>query len=317
LKELQKFTPLLAGIVVSLVTFACGKAGSPTTPTQTGPSPTAPAPTPPTSLPPASLGPINHIFLVVEENASAAAVIGGPLMPYLNSLATQGGSASEYFANTHPSIGNYFMLTVGNTVTNNNNFSNIVTDDNIVRQLLAAGKTWKSYAEDLPSVGYTGADTGGYARKHNVLALLADVANNPAQAGNLVPFSQFSRDLISDAFPNYSFIVPNLCNDAHDCPLTTADTWLQTNLAPLVNSAQFQRDGLLIVLFDEAPDAEVARGGGRVAWVAVGPRVKRGYRSSSVYQHESTLRLMADVLGLPVPPNRAAGAPDMREFLTF
>jgi len=315
---LQKFTPVFAAIAVSVVTFACGKASSPTAPTQTGASPAAPAPAPPSpSSPAAPAGPINHVFLVVEENASAAAVIGGPLMPYLNSLATQGGSASEYYANTHPSIGNYFMLTVGSMVTNNNNFSGVVTEDNIVRQLLAAGKTWKSYAEDLPSVGYTGGDTGGYARKHNVLALLADVVNNPAQVGNLVPFSQFSRDLTSNALPNYSFIVPNLCNDGHDCGLSTADSWLQTNIGPLVNSASFQRDGLLIVLFDEAPDTEVARGGGRVAWVAVGARAKRGYRSSNVYQHESTLRLTADVLGLPVPPNRAAGAPDMREFLIF
>ena len=314
---MPKYAPLFAGIVVSLV-VACGKSSSPSAPTATAPPPTATTPTPPNPpAPPSTSGPINHVFLVVEENASASTVIGGPQMPYLNSLATQFGLATEYYANAHPSISNYFMLTVGNTVTNNNNFSAVVSDDNIVRQLLAAGKTWKSYAEDLPSVGYTGGDTGGYARKHNVLALLADVVNSPAQVGNLVPFSQFSSDLAGNTFPNYSFIVPNLCNDGHDCPLTTADAWLQSNIGPLVNSAQFQRDGLLIVLFDEATDAELTRGGGRVAWVAVGPRAKRGYRSANVYQHESTLRLTADVLGLPVSPNRAAGAPDMREFLTF
>jgi acid phosphatase len=312
---MMKFGPLFAGIVVSLVAVGCGKASSPSAPTQTAPPATTPAPTP--TPPPSATGLINHVFLLVEENAGATAVIGGPVMPYLNGLATQFGLATEYYANTHPSIGNYFMLTVGNTVTNNNDFSGIVSDDNIVRELLAAGKTWKSYAEDLPSVGYTGGDTAGYARKHNVLALLADVVNNPSQVNNLVPFSQFSTDLASNAFPNYSLIVPNLCNDGHDCPLNIADAWLQTNIAPLVNSAQFQRDGLLVILFDEATDAELTRGGGRVAWVAVGPRAKRGYRSANVYQHESTLRLTADVLGLPVSPNRAAGAPDMREFLTF
>ena len=74
---------------------------------------------------------------MVEENAGAAAVLGGGLMPYLNSLAAQGGSALEYYANTHPSIGNYFMLTAGSMVTNDNNFSGVVTDDNIVRQRLA------------------------------------------------------------------------------------------------------------------------------------------------------------------------------------
>jgi acid phosphatase len=255
--------------------------------------------------------------VVVEENASFSAVIGNPAMPYLNGLATQYGLATEYYANTHPSIGNYFMLTVGSVVTNDNGFSRVVADDNIVRELLAAGKTWKSYAEDLPSPGYAGGDTGGYARKHNVFALLADVVSSPTQMASLVPFTQFSADVGAGTLPNYSVIAPNLCNDAHDCPLGVADGWLQTNIGPLLNSAQFLRDGLLIVLFDEAPDNDLARGGGRVAWVAASPRSKRGYRSSVVYQHESTLRLTAELLGLSVLPNGAAGAPDMREFLSF
>jgi acid phosphatase len=238
-------------------------------------------------------------------------------MPFLNGLATQYGLATEYYANGHPSIANYFMLTVGNFVTNDNEFSGIVGDDNIVRQLVAAGKTWKSYAEDLPSPGYTGGDRGGYARKHNVFALLADVVTNPAQVSNLVPFTQFSADVAAGALPNYSVVAPNLCNDAHDCSLSTADGWLQTNIGPFLNTTQFLRDGLLIILFDEGPDTDVARGGGRVAWIAASPRSKRGYRSSVVYQHESTLRLTAELLGLPGLPNRAAGAPDMREFFSF
>jgi acid phosphatase len=296
-----------AMFVLLVIAVTCSKSTSPTAPT---PPPT-PAPGPPTSLP------INHIVVVVEENASFSAVIGNPAMPYLNSLASQYGMATEYYANTHPSIGNYFMLTVGNIVTNDNEFSGVVADDNIVRELLAAGKTWKSYAEDLPSTGYTGGDTGGYARKHNVFALLADVVNNPAQRPNLVPFTQFSSDVGAGMLPNYSVIAPNLCNDAHDCSLSVADGWLQTNIGPLLTSAQFLRDGLLIVTFDEGPDSDAARGGGRVAWIAASPRSKRGYRSSAVYQHESTLRLTADLLGVSVLPNRAAGAPDMREFFSF
>src|SRR2546430_12411858 len=96
-------------------------------------------------------------------------------MPYLNRLAEEYGLATQYYANPHPSIGNYFMLTVGDTVTNKDDFSGLVTDDTIVRQLLAAGKTWKSYAEDLPSIGYTGDGPGLYARRHNPLSYLSDV----------------------------------------------------------------------------------------------------------------------------------------------
>ena len=255
----------------------------------------------------------NHVFIVVEENTDYNNVIGSSSMPYLNGLAQQYGLATQYYANTHPSIGNYFMMTVGKIITNNDNYATVVTDDNVVRQLLAAGKTWKAYAEDLPSVGYTGGDVGNYARKHNVIALLSDVVNNSVQRNKLVPFTQFATDLANNAFPNYSFIVPNLCNDAHDCSLSIADTWLQTNIDPLVKSAQFQQDGLLIILFDEA-GGDDTNGGGRVAWVAVSAHVKPGYQSTRLYQHASTLRLSLKALGVTAFPNGAATAPDMDEF---
>ena len=260
--------------------------------------------------------PVGHVFIVVEENADYANVIGSAAMPYLNGLATRYGLATEYYANTHPSIGNYFMMTVGKVVTNNDGYSGTVTDDNIVRHLLAAGKTWKAYAEDLPAVGYHAAgDSGKYASRHNPLSYLSDVVNDPAQVTNLVPFSQFAANLANNALPNYAFIVPNLCNDAHDCPLATADAWLQTNIDPLITSTGFQQDGLLIILFDESR-ADLRHGGGRIAWVVVSAKVKSGYRSAALYQHENTLRLTADALGLTTFPNAAAGAANMAEFFT-
>ena len=256
-----------------------------------------------------------HVFIVTEENQDYAAVIGSPSMPYLNSLAQQHGLANQYYANTHPSIGNYFMLATGQIITNDDSYSTIVTADNDVRRLLAAGKTWKSYAEDLPSVGYIGGDVGNYARKHNVFALLSDVANDSVQRRNLVPFTQFATDLANDALPDYANIVPNLCNDAHDCSLTTADTWLQNNIAPLLASATFQRDGLLIITFDEA-GSDNTHGGGRIGWIVVSPKAKAPYQSTTLYQHESTLRLTLEALGITQFPGAAATAPGTAEFFT-
>jgi len=267
---------------------------------------------PPPPPPPPQAG---HVFIVTEENTDYSAVIGSSSMPYLNSLAQQYGLATQYYANTHPSIGNYFELATGQIITNNDSYSTIVTVDNVVRRLLAAGKTWKSYAEDLPSVGYTGGDVGGYARKHNVFALLSDVANDSAQRRNLVPFTQFATDLASGTLPHFSNIVPNLCNDAHDCSLTTADTWLRNNIAPLIASQTFQQDGLLIIVFDEA-GSDNTNGGGRIAWVVVGPKAKLGYQSTTLYQHESTLRLTLEALGITQFPGAAATAPTMAEFFT-
>ena len=117
-----------------------------------------------------------------------------------------------------------------------------------MRELLTAGKTWKSYAEDLPSVGYTGGNTGNYAVRHNPLAYMTDVQNSTVQKQNLVPFTQFAPDLAGSNLPNYFFIVPNLCNDGHNCPLTTVAPWLQANIDPLIKNPVFQKDGLLIVV---------------------------------------------------------------------
>jgi phosphatidylinositol-3-phosphatase len=260
-----------------------------------------------------------HVFIVVEENHNYSAVVASPSMPYLNSLANQYGLATNYFANAHPSIPNYFMLTTGQTLTlldfeTPQSFP--VSEDNVVRELIAAGKTWKSYAEDLPAIGYTGGDSGKYAVRHNPLAYVTDVQNNAAQARNLVPFTQFAADLPTANLPDYSFIVPNLCNDAHDCPLSTADNWLKTNIDPLIASPVFQKDGLLIIVFDEANDQDFTGGGGHVAAVIVSPQAKRGYKSIAFYQHQSVLRLMLEGLGVTKLPGAAASAPAMWEFFT-
>ena len=257
---------------------------------------------------------MGHVIVVVEENTDYSSVIGSSSMPYLNGLAQQYALATKYYAVTHPSIGNYFMMTVGKIITNDDSYSGVVSDDNIIRRLIAAGKTWKSYAEDLPSVGYTGGDVGNYARKHNVIALLSDVVNSATQRDNLVPFTQFATDLAAGNLPNYSFIAPNLCNDAHDCSLSTADQWLQTNIDPLVKNAAFQRDGLLVITFDESSGDNV-NGGGHVATVIVSPKAKHGYEGVGVYEHQSLLRLTAQALGV-TPPNAAATAPDMGEFFS-
>jgi hypothetical protein len=171
------------------------------------------------------MGPLprfGHEVIVLEENHNFDQA-DSVAMPYLHSLIAQGGLATQYYANTHPSIGNYFWLTTGQLITNNDSYSLTVSSDNIVRQLLAAGKTWKSYAEDLPSVGFTGQTSGKYARKHNPLSFFSDVVNDSAQIKRLVPFTQFATDLAGDTLPNYAFVVPNLNDDAHDGTLQTAD----------------------------------------------------------------------------------------------
>src|SRR5213079_1846668 len=168
---------LVSGVVAGSATITATSEG------QSGPSAI-------TVTPPSAGATFGHVFVVTEENTNYSGVIGSSSMPYLNGLAQQYGLATQYYANTHPSIGNYFMMTVGTIITNDDSYGSVVTDDNVIRQLLAAGKTWKAYAEDLPSVGYVtlDVDNGAYAGRHNPVVYLTDVHDDATQAQNVVPF---------------------------------------------------------------------------------------------------------------------------------
>jgi len=262
-----------------------------------------------TSTVPAS----SHVFVVVEENHSYSSVIGNSSMPYLNSLASKYGLATQYYANTHPSIGNYFMLTAGQIITNNDSLCSTLTQDNVVRHLLTAGKTWKAYAQSLPYAGYTGCGVYPYAKKHNPLAYFSDVANS-SEKFNLVPFTKFSSDLANNTLAQYSFIVPDLLHDAHDGSLSTADSWLKSNIAPLIVSSTFQKDGILIIVFDESVDTDTQHGGGHVAAVVIGPRVLGGHKSTTLYQHQNALKTLMKALGLSTFPGAAGSASPMSDF---
>ena len=255
----------------------------------------------------------SRVFLVVEENHRFSDVIGNSAMPYLNGLASQYGLGTHYFSNAHPSLPNYFMLTAGLPETNNNDFPGPVADDNIVRQLTKGNKSWRGYAESLPNPGYTGGDVYPYFKHHNPFVYLSDVIGT-SQGNNVVAFSQFSSDLTSDSLPDFSFIVPNVLDDAHDGSLAAADRWLSSNIGPLVNSSAFQSGGVLIIVFDEGEDSDLAHGGGQVPFVIVGPQIKKGYRSATFYQHQSTLRLVLSTLGVKSFPGASASARDMGEF---
>jgi phosphatidylinositol-3-phosphatase len=255
------------------------------------------------------------VVVVLEENHGYSSVIGSSAMPYLNSLATQYALATEYYANTHPSIGNYLMMTAGQIITNDDAYMTTISADNLVRHLITAGKTWKAYAESLPSVGYTGGDVLPlYVRHHVPLTYFSDVVGT-AQANNLVPFTQFAADLSTGRLPDFSFVTPNMQDDAHDGTLAQADTWLKTNIGPLLSDPQFQQNGLLLIVFDEAETTDSTHGGGHVAMIAVGPLVNKGFQSSVLYQHQNLLAMMAAYLGIDGNIGSAAGAANMSDLL--
>ena len=268
---------------------------------------------------------VQHVAIVVLENANYSDVIGTSNMPYVNSLVSKGSLAAKYYANSHPSIPNYFMMTTGEAITNDDQFSGVVSVDNMARELVASNKTWKVYAESIPSAGYLGTDQSLYVRHHNPFSYFSDVQQNSTQSSNIVPFTQLHTDITSSGLPNSLWIIPNSIDDAHYCPdgtttscslnsrLQTADQWLQNNIAPLLSNTDFQQSGLLVITFDESA-GDITNGGGHVATVLLGTHVKSGYVGNTNYDHRSLLSLSMKALGVPNIPNGADAAPQMTEF---
>ncbi len=258
--------------------------------------------------------------MVMEENQSYATVVGNTSdWPNLNHLIGNGALATNYYADSHPSIGNYFMLTTGQLLTTDDSSTTVWNVDNLARRMLASGISFKIYAEGITQ-GYIGGNTGLYLIRHNPFAMLSDIADNPQVANATIwPFTQFASDLASDSLPEFSFIVPDVDDDAHDGTPQQADAWLETNvIVPLSSSSAFGSggDGILVVDFDEAADSDTTNGGGHVSPVFWGPNVNQGFTqtSATLYQHQSMLRTVMDALQLSNPPGAAASAPAMSEF---
>ena len=271
-----------------------------------------------------------HVYIVAEENRSYEHIVGSTSMPYLNSLINKGGLATQFYSNQHGSLENYFWVTAGQKITDNNSTTAVFNVDNIERHLLTNGMTFKSYAQSLPYAGYTGLYSGAYMKRHAPLPYYTDMANS-SLIKNHDSTTQLAKDIANGTLPNFAFITPDGNNDMHNCGsnlgacLWTADQWLKNNIGPLLATAPFQPggDGVLIIWADEADlstdnrcSATVLTGcGGHIVVAMIGPQVKAGYKSVTTYHHPSVLKTMLEALGTTANfPAAANTAPDMREF---
>jgi phospholipase C len=202
------------------------------------------------SLPASAIPPYAHIFLIVEENKGYELVIGpDTAAPNINRLAHEYALATQFYAEVHPSEGNYVAMLGGDTYGIHDDdafYCKPGTKDrwcpksggadyvdhslkarSLVDQLEERGLTWKAYMESLPvpgslAVRWPSADApvAGmpqqlYAVKHNGFMNFVRVQTDPARATKIVDFETLSRDLDNGQLPNYAHIVPNQCNDMH------------------------------------------------------------------------------------------------------
>ncbi|XVQ89457.1 alkaline phosphatase family protein [Microbispora siamensis] len=241
----------------------------------------------------------DHTVVVVFENHAYSQIIGSSSAPYINSLKTGGANLSAFYAETHPSQPNYFAMFSGSTqgITDDSCYTpGFSSAPNLASELIAAGKSWASYNESLPSQGSTTCSSGKYARKHNPWFGFSNVPASTAYT-----FAQFPTDFTK--LPKVSFVVPNLCSDMHDCSVSTGDTWLKNNLGAYATWAK-THNSLLVVTFDE--DNRLS--GNRIATVLYGQPVLAGSSSGTTYNHYNLLRTLEDMYGTGHAGNAASAA---------
>jgi phospholipase C len=243
-----------------------------------------------------------HVIVVVFENKDESQIIGSDDAPTFNQFAQRYARLSRYTAVTHPSLPNYLALVSGSTHGIHSDCTScIVNAPNLSDTLRRAGRSWKTYAENLPRPGYTGAFRGRYAKKHNPFLYFRDVVRNPARRNRIVPLTQLALDLHARALPDFSLVVPNMCNSMHDCSVETGDAWLRRLLPPLLELPKTA----VFVVFDEGR----TRGGNRVPALVLGTAVRPGVQSAQVTGHYGLLRTVEAAWGLPLLGNSARAAP--------
>ena len=168
------------------------------------------------------------------------------------------------------------------------------TDNNIFRQVRDAGGTARTYVE--------GATSGCRVRYHpsNVPALYYVGASDHSFCRKEVrPLGELDVNRL----PTFAMIVPNLCNNGHDCGNDKVDAWLKRHLSSILAGKSYRsRTTAVFVIYDE--DRPVPN-------LVLAPTAHEGAIIDPVAGHSAALRTIEDMLGLPVLPS-VRNAPSLR-----
>ena len=265
--------------------------------------------------PATSVNGIQHIVWVWFENHEASQITS-TTAPYFASFAAANVNLTNFYGVSHPSQPNYLDAFSGSAqgVTGDGYCTFPASTGNLAKQLAAAGKSWRVFAQNYPGgCSDTTASTGGvdgpglpgqYVRKHNPVIAFESVRFDPTQCAYVQPLANF------DPTPNFVMVVPNMTNDMHDGTIAQGDAFLQA-FVPLVTASPDWEHTLLIVTFDEGTTS--TNGGGHVYTAAAAPWLAHA-NVATTYNHFSVLRTIEQVYGLPFLGS-AATATTMTELL--
>jgi hypothetical protein len=268
------------------------------------------------STPPATY---QHVLWIWMENKSYSNVIGASgssaanAAPYINgTLVPSCGLATNYHNVSHPSLPNYLAATSGTThsvTTDCSPSSCPQSGSSVFSQLQSAGLTWRGYEESMPS-NCDKSSSGSYAPKHNPAVYYTGLASTCS--GDDIPLGTtssgaFATALSKNTLPRFAFITPNLCNDMHDCSITTGDNWLKAWVPKIVASSAYQSGNTaLFITWDEGSGGTSGEScvtntsdqSCHVATIVISPYTKKGTKSSTSFSHYSLLRTTEQMLGV-------------------
>lgn len=247
--------------------------------------------------------PFKKVFVIVFENTDYDKTMK---QSFFAELAEKGTVFENFFAVARPSQPNYIALVGGDTFGIKDNDNHNIDKTSIVDLLEAKQKSWKVYAQGYPGHCDKRAVYRRYARKHQPLISFVNIQKNAERCEKIVNASALKTDVLRDAVPDFALYIPDMDNSGHDTSVTHADRWFRSAFADLLKDADFLRDRLFIVTFDEGDPFNPKN---QIYTLFLGEDVKRGYRSKKRYDLYSILHTVEEGLGLGSLNRKDASAP--------
>jgi hypothetical protein len=248
------------------------------------------------------------VIIIILENHEYGKIVGDTqLLPNFQQLIKRYALLTDYYAITHPSLPNYLALIGGDTFGIQSDCTNcFISAPSLPDGIEASGRTWRNYAEDMPSACFLGRNGKLYTQAINPFIYFNLIRQNPVRCDqNVLPLTELDNDLAKGFLPDFAFITPSLCNSGHSCFLDVTDKWLEGLLGKIMNSTAFDTNSLIVVTFDEgSTDATCcglgSKAGGHIATLLISPLVKRDFKDGTPYSHYSMLKTIETSWGLPL-----------------
>lgn len=263
---------------------------------------------------------ISKLMIVWEENESDSSIVGNSSLPYMNSLISECGFASNYWSYTHPSLPNYMAMTSGVSYASSPWNGDCLPADsgcttgnnNLFNQL---GSNWKGYAESMTKnceqTNDGATDSAGsqvYAPKHNPEVYYTDISSECANqdvplgtvnSSNVLVSGNLYNDVEAGTLPELSTVTPNLNDDWHDGTASQADSWLKGVMGVITAGPDYQSGKLaILIVFDEGNGSGNATSNTYATWVS--PFVTPGTKATTCFDDNSVTQTVEKLFNLSI-----------------